>query len=968
MISMISVSCGGQGTTRVGNPESTKSKPTKNIYLDPLKDGTLTVRIGLNAFGSSEKDLKGARFDIILNKGEREFLQLSALEHYNKSTTFVVYTIENVNRNTTVDVITYKASGEKEIFTGQSSETEQQILEAQEIPEPEEDLAPQDPCFPSTETCDQSDNDCDGKVDEMNICMNIAIGSLHTCLIQQDRKTLCWGLGTNGMTAQGDFENKSYPSKIKNPENNPDLKFKKISTSIHHSCGLDTTNKIWCWGWNNEQQLAQDKTEFENSPIPLEISWSNNNKPQFLDITTGWWHSCGLDMTGQTWCWGHNDNGQLGNNSLEDSFIPVATHQNLLNNNGFLKFQKISAGWKHTCALDVQNQIWCWGRGHEGQLGFENPNRVFVPTKINHDPENTGQNLSFIDLEVRDETGCAIDHNHQLWCWGNSEFDQLGINRRPFSRLAVKIDHRPFNNNDPLLFKKVSPSTEHICGLSLNNKIWCWGNNVVGNLGNNSKVSSPVPQTIHSRNNLRFTHLSSGRYNNCALSFEGELWCWGPDYGGKLGNKDKGASIIPERIPIVINPPEEESLTCNLNDGNCSSNYTKLTATGGSICGLTQENQLWCWGSNSENQLGIASINYSILPRHLNSISELEPTPDFIDVSMGNLHTCAISDDNKGWCWGKGEYGQLANGESGDAGIQSEYPSQISAPANLGRDLSLTQISSGVFHSCGLDDENKIWCWGDNEYGQLGTRNNELANLPTKIDHDPLELGNELNFTAVSSGNYHSCGLDTENKIWCWGYNQSGQLGISNNDDTNQPTKINHDPQNTGNEIEFIYLNASRNHSCAIDFFNKAWCWGLNNSYQLGISEDLDESNLPIKIDHLPDGFQDEVSFQLIHSSYTNSCGIDLENRLWCWGKDENGKLGNGEISITRKLTQVENQPLGPEQIPLRFIDVKQGYNFSCAISTHNEVWCWGFDGQGQLGNTTFKNKYVPTRIYQAVQ
>ena len=250
---------------------------------------------------------------------------------------------------------------------------------------------------------------------------------------------------------------------------------------------------------------------------------------------------------------------------------------------------------------------------------------------------------------------------------------------------------------------------------------------------------------------------------------------------------------------------------------------------------------------------------------------------------------------------------------------------------NCVTDCGWITVSAGEYHTCGLIGDGGIWCWGDNDSGQLGASEATGGATPVAVTNLPLPA------TSVSSGNEHSCALLADETVWCWGRNEAGQLGDGTTTQSATP-------------VEVVGLSAvsrvetGENYSCALGYNGVVYCWGLNGLRQLGDGSTTD-STLPVEV------LLDDAAL-VVALGRSHSCSITNNNRLWCWGDNAFGKLGTGDT--TDATMPVEASALSYVVDPgdaTPITDTAAGDSHSCALAQMGSVWCWGRNEDGQLGN-----------------
>ena len=192
---------------------------------------------------------------------------------------------------------------------------------------------------------------------------------------------------------------------------------------------------------------------------------------------------------------------------------------------------------------------------------------------------------------------------------------------------------------------------------------------------------------------------------------------------------------------------------------------SKISLGSGHSCSILN-GELFCWGFNNNGQLGNASS------RSINTPIRIGNNSDWTHITSKNYHTCGIRNNGELYCWGDNIYGQLGDGTNGvddeDRGANKNIPIRI------GNNSDWTHISSGYSHTCGFRN-NQLFCWGRNNYGQLGDGTNTRKNIPTLI-------GNNSDWRDISLGGSHTCGIRNKGELFCWGRNNSGNLGDETND------------------------------------------------------------------------------------------------------------------------------------------------------------------------------------------
>lgn len=247
----------------------------------------------------------------------------------------------------------------------------------------------------------------------------------------------------------------------------------------------------------------------------------------------------------------------------------------------------------------------------------------------------------------------------------------------------------------------------------------------------------------------------------------------------------------------------------------------------------------------------------------------------------------------------------------------------------------------GSDHSCGIMTDGTIWCWGR---GPL-----DLENPGDRITTEtPIQFGSDSDWVELSVAGDNHCGLKTDGSAWCWGNNSGGQLG----DGTSSSSYV---PVEPISELDWNYIGATRSSTCGIKEDDTLWCWGSNYEGKLGIGSQELWYDTPQQVG-------DSGDWLMVSAGDGHACGIRTDNTLWCWGSNEQGRLGQGN-------QDEEDSSLVPVQVGTDsdWVDLSVGEH-SCAIRENGSLWCWGDNHGGQLGDGTTEDRSLPVRTVAEAQ
>ena len=293
-------------------------------------------------------------------------------------------------------------------------------------------------------------------------------------------------------------------------------------------------------------------------------------------------------------------------------------------------------------------------------------------------------------------------------------------------------------------------------------------------------------------------------------------------------------------------------------------------------------------------------------------------------IAAGGAHTCALEEDGALRCWGMNDQGQLARGAFGNASA---------AEAAVAPPRAFARVTAGVFHGCGLDQDGRAFCWGENASGQLGDGTMVARN-------SPVAVSGGLRFTRIEAGNAHTCALDQSRAAWCWGENFSGQLGDGSRSGRTAPVRV------AGGRT-FADLAAGWTHTCGITASREAWCWGGNSFGQVGDGTVTDRTS--------PTRVSGDGAYLKLETGSAHTCAISTDQRVSCWGQNSSGQLGDGSTQDRASPVRVSGLDAAS--------GLAAGGVHTCALEASGSVRCWGQNRFGQLGDGTVQARLTPVVV-----
>jgi len=356
-------------------------------------------------------------------------------------------------------------------------------------------------------------------------------------------------------------------------------------------------------------------------------------------------------------------------------------------------------------------------------------------------------------------------------------------------------------------------------------------------------------------------------------------------------------------------------------------------------CGLTPVGKAYCWGQNPSGELGIGVHT---------PLSEWTPTAvgpvavsgnlTFASISVGGWHVCGLTTDGSVYCWGLSNFKQV--GQSSASDIQScefgpqSYAPCATAPTRVTGVPAFRALYAGGLLTCALTPDGTAYCWGGDRYGQLGDGGGVTAHgLP------PTRVATTLTFASLSAGFRHVCGLTTDGKAYCWGWNYRGQLGDGSNVNRDVPVAV-------AGELTFTSLSAFAYHSCGLTTTGQVYCWGDNYYGQLGDGSQLGR-NIPAAVQGGP--------FTSVVAAEFHTCGLAPSGAAYCWGGNWSGELGSGAGAS-------QSTPV-PVAGGHTFTTMTSGASHTCGLTSTQVAYCWGLNQAGQLGDGSATRRNTPARV-----
>ena len=490
-------------------------------------------------------------------------------------------------------------------------------------------------------------------------------------------------------------------------------------------------------------------------------------------------------------------------------------------------------------------------------------------------------------------TGCRTS----VWATGLNSSGQVGDGTTTERQVLTGID----TDVEHAQWKQVSAGNNHTVAIMTDGELWAWGANTVGQVGDGTIVNRSAPVSISGV--LTWSAVTAGGDHSLALRSDGTLWAWGDNALGQLGDGTTTNRLAPVQVGAGISWKAVDT----------GASHTLAVSTAGN---------LYAWGKNNTGQLGDNTLVNRLVP------TKIGTSTAWASVAAGGQHSLAIQSDNSLWGWGDNSSGQVGDGTTVNRKV----------PVHLGASTWI-QIAAGTGHSLAIRSDGTLWSWGYNGHGQIGDNTIISRATPFQIGNG---YGNNLGWTTIAAGRDFSIatqvytstvtGPPTEvRSSFAWGDNTNGNLGTGDTFDVLHPSEV---LTNVGASRSFVNPTAGDHHTLALQPDGTLWAWGSNLYGQLGDGTTTQQVR--------PVGVLPVHDWAVISAGRAHTLAVRKDGTLWAWGENTHGQVGDGTTT---------NRP-SPVQIGTNttWKTVSAGGSHSMAIRTDGTLWAWGSNSSGQLG------------------
>lgn len=666
-------------------------------------------------------------------------------------------------------------------------------------------------------------------------------------------------------------------------------------------------------------------------------------------------HSAGITAAGQVFTWGANDMKQLGYPGAEEGILGIDMDPRPVSALQGTVVVAAACGKYHTAVITEDGQVFSWGAYGNGQLGLGEVSRDKFPFGCVDGPTK----VLALDTAAPRAVACGyfhtalIDGLGDIWTWGTGDHGAHG-HEHLFDQ-AVPLILQSIHGHD---FRQIACGASHTLALDAQGRVYVWGLNQNGQLGLGDTITRRQPVLNLSCSGKNIRKISCGEAHSAFLS-DREIFTFGDGSLGALGHGNSSAHLKPK---LVLKMTED----ARIRDVECGPQFTVA---------LSDLGQMYFWG-NMRSTSGRGAKHVFSMPRRFKGLEAIygvscgehevtalvripiapplehkfkagifveEAGSGLIDGYIGRVCT-----------WGKAADGKLGHGVGSSTQTDLITPFAVYGPLYH---YSITVIGCGQSHSVCITDDGRLFTWGSNKEGQLGLRDFKSRLQPTMIeccaDPDVPRMKNTKNkiFTDISVGTWHCLAITSKKKVYAWGKNKYGQLGLGNTTNLPLPTSILplSDPLNPKN---VRCMAAGRSHSAIISEDGDVYTWGRGWDGQLGHDIFTEIELEPRIVPHMENRSSTVMACGSGHTAVVTDNGS-----VWAWGDNKCGQLGTGDLISTatpKQLSSLEEQEV---------THIACGDSHSVIVTIANEVYGFGNGVYDQLGLGTLGIFPKPHRI-----
>ena len=737
--------------------------------------------------------------------------------------------------------------------------------------------------------------DGDGQLTDV---VAVSAGVNYSLALRADGTVWAWGNNSYGKLGDGTTDTSHTPVQVSGLSG-----VVAVSAGYRHSLALHVDGTVWAWGYNLYGRLGDGTTTTRTTPVQV------TGLAGAVAISAGYRHSMALKSDGSAASWGYNLYGRLGDGTTSNSSVPVEVVDET-GTNALSGITAISAGQPFCLALSSDGSLYAWGGNGLGQLAQNNVVGSAIPVKVMGE-SGVGLLEDVVAMDAGHDHAVVLRADGSVLTWGEGSYGRLGDGATTTRKTPVLVDTDQDGLRDDWEFVHFSDLGETASGDTdgdglANSEEYVYGTDPA----DPDSDSDGMPDGWEAQYGLNpldasdaaddddddgltnleeyqngtspkagvdslppAARLSAGEQHSILVLDDGSVVAWGQNIDGRLGlGASGGQTAVVSRV-------------AGIGGSNTLAETAVVSAGESHSLSVGTNGATLAWGNNYYGRLGNDSTTDRPYPDAV-----LGDLTNVVAVSAKLSHSLALKMDGTVWSWGNNQYGKLGDNTT----TTRKTPIQVLGPGGTGFLTRMVAVSAGWNHSLAVRSDGTAWSWGYNAYGKLGDDTTTTRKTPIQV-HGVGGAGFATNVVAVSAGYRHSLALAKDGTVLAWGYNESGRLGDGTTTTRKAPVEV------TGLPSNIVAVAAGRTHSLALDSNGGVWAWGKNLNGELGIDSTV-KSLTPVQV-LAPDGTNVLSNIVAISAGWNHNLALAADGSLYAWGLNNKGQLGDG--TTTKRLIPV---------------------------------------------------------------
>ncbi|AIO19068.1 Regulator of chromosome condensation (RCC1) repeat protein [Candidatus Izimaplasma bacterium HR1] len=720
-----------------------------------------------------------------------------------------------------------------------------------------------------------------------------------------------------------------------------------LDVGDHAVAGISTDKRIYTWGDGSNGLLGTGETETYGYPQDITDSFSLGVDEEIIQVSVGEAHMLAITNENRVFGWGLNTGGRVGDNTLTTRLSPVDITANFsfdVEENVI----DIAAGGDASFLLTDDGRIFTWGYNFDGQLGDGS-----YTTGYNVTDQTSNFSLDvdeiLIDIDVNYRSVLALSNQGNIYGWGRNQNGELGVGDQTDRTTAVDITPNLSLGVEEDITAFAAGYAHSVIATSDGN-VFSMGSNAYGEIGDGTSISRTLPTNVASGLNLvAGDYIVDVDASNLTLvvSDLGRVFAWGANRSYDIHDNAEFNQRLPFELTSYLSNNEGEKVT-------------SVYAFDQNSYLMTNQKALYVWGSNAYGLLLLGNYdskdNYRSpfkIDGTLNKVNIRDLLYSEIDIfATGQSHALAYTERDRLFTWGKNQYGQIGN----NTVANQFYPIDITDNLQLEPGETIVQLQASNHSSAVLTSNNRVITWGGNVSGQIGDGTYTNSLVPKDVTgYIPLDAEDYIKDIYI--GHYTSYYVSNNEKIYAVGNNHYRQIG--NGTTTNALVPVDITNKFTFEPGEIVENIVSDGHAILLTSLKHTWSWGNNSGGQTGVGDDY-----PVIYPERTDTyitFNASETIEDVYAGYRFSALITTDGRIMTYGENSNGCLGEGTTSDHHSPYDITNQfNLGPSE-EIITLDIGDYHGF--ITTNEGNIWSWGDNYRGQLGDNTTSDKSTPIDV-----